>query len=75
MRKRALSNRIDQLELALSNFDDIAESLASITNRIVALEQVHMALYRHYGPSHSHSAVLQIPEPYIEVRQDEKERT
>ena len=73
MRKRALSNRIDQLELALSNFDDIAESLASITNRIVALEQLHMALYRHYGPSHS--AVLQIPEPYIEVRQNEKERT
>lgn len=73
MRKRALSNRIDQLELALSNFDDIAESLASITNRIVALEQLHMALYRHYGQSHS--AVLQIPEPYIEVRQNEKERT
>lgn len=69
MRKRALSNRIDQLELALSNFDDIAEELESMKNRVVALEKLHSELYWYYmAPSHVHGTPLTIPEPYNKVR-------
>lgn len=78
MKKKELKRRIEQLESMASELvANLPDELASIINRLTALEQVHMALYQYYNHSsrvHVPTDYLYIPPPYTEAK-NEKERT